>query len=53
MLYDELIQVCIDALNQYNPDIEGPDSFFDVFIKKVKIKKITFLFTKIDYKRYF
>jgi hypothetical protein len=36
MLYDELIQVCIDALNQYNPVIEGPDSFFDVFIKKVK-----------------
>ena len=36
MLYDELIQVCIDALNQYNPDIKGPHSIFDIFIKKVQ-----------------
>ena len=34
ILYDELIQLCIDALKQYNSNIEGPDSFFDIFIKK-------------------
>jgi hypothetical protein len=38
MQYDELIQACIDALKQYNPDIEGPDSFFNIFISKVKYK---------------
>ena len=32
MLYDQLIQVCIDALQQYNPDIEGPDSFIESFL---------------------
>ena len=36
MLYDELIKVCIDSLKQYNSDIEGPDSFFDIFIKSKK-----------------
>ena len=36
MLYDKLIQVCIDAINQNNPYIEDSDCFFDIFIKKVK-----------------
>jgi hypothetical protein len=46
MQYDELIQACIDALKQYNPDIEGPDSFFDIFISKVKYKLSILRFPK-------
>lgn len=42
MHYDELIKVCIDALKQYDPRPEGPDSFIEKFYKKVKIKKINF-----------
>ena len=37
MLFDELITQCIKALKEYNPKIEGPDSFIDRFLKGVKL----------------
>ena len=42
MHLDDLIQSCIDALQKYNPIIEGPDSFIMNFMKKVlKINKFS------------
>ena len=38
MHLDELVQCCIDALKQFNPIIEGPDSFIMNFMRKVRIK---------------
>lgn len=39
MHFDELIQVCINALKEYDPRPEGPDSFIERYYKKVKKKK--------------
>jgi hypothetical protein len=36
MQYDELIAQCIKALKEFNPKIEGPNSFIEKFVKKVK-----------------
>ena len=38
MQYDELITQCIRALKEFNPKIEGPNSFIDKFLKKVSYK---------------
>jgi hypothetical protein len=38
MHYDELIRQCIESIKKYNPNIEGPDSFIDKYLKKVRIK---------------
>lgn len=35
MRYDELIDACIQCIQKYNPNIEGPDSFAEKFLKKV------------------
>jgi hypothetical protein len=35
MKYSELINACIDCMKGYNPNIEGPDSYADKFLKKV------------------
>lgn len=35
MRYDELIDACIQCIQNYNPNIEGPDSFAEKFLKKV------------------
>lgn len=35
MRYDELIDACIKCIQNFNPKIEGPDSFADKFLKKV------------------
>ena len=35
MQYDELIAQSIKALKEYNPKIEGPNSFIEKFVKKV------------------
>jgi len=37
MFYDELIQVCINAITSYNEKIETPDSFIDKYLTKVNI----------------
>ena len=37
MQYDELISACIKALKEFNPKIEGPNSFIERFLKSVKI----------------
>ncbi len=35
MKYEELILECINALQKYNPNIQGPDSFIEEFLYKV------------------
>ena len=35
MQYDELIAACIKALKEFNPKIEGPNSFIERFLKSV------------------
>ena len=35
MQYDELIIQCIKALKEFNPKIEGPNSFIERFLKYV------------------
>ena len=35
MQYDQLIVQCIKALKEYNPKIEGPNSFIEKFVKPV------------------
>ncbi len=35
MKYDELISTCIECVQNFNPNIEGPDSYADTFIKYV------------------
>ena len=35
MQYDELIEQCIKALKEFNPKIEGPNSFIERFVKSV------------------
>ena len=35
MQYDELITQCIKALKEFNPKIEGPNSFIERFLKSV------------------
>ena len=35
MQYDELIIQCIKALKEFNPKIEGPNSFIERFLKSV------------------
>ena len=50
MQFDELIVQCIKALKEYNPKIEGPNSFIEKFVKKVSHYKI-FLFIIIVNKR--
>lgn len=42
MQYDELIAQCIKALKEFNPKIEGPNSFIEKFVKKVKFSKYYF-----------
>ena len=43
MQYDELITQCIKALKEFNPKIEGPNSFIDKFLKKVSYNSNNFL----------
>jgi hypothetical protein len=35
MKYDDLILACIECIQKYNSDIEGPDSFAENFLKNV------------------
>ena len=43
MQYDELIAACIKALKEFNPKIEGPNSFIERFLKTVyKYSNLTF-----------
>jgi len=42
MQYDELIIQCIKALKEFNPKIEGPNSFIERFLKSV-ISSFNFL----------
>ena len=42
MQYDELITQCIKALKEFNPKIEGPNSFIERFLKSVSYKFINF-----------
>ena len=37
MQYDELIAACIKALKEFNPKIEGPNSFIERFLKSVNL----------------
>jgi hypothetical protein len=48
MLFDELILQCIKALKEYNPKIEGPDSFIDRFLKAVNFSYLK----NIGYKKF-
>ena len=43
MQYDELIIQCIKALKEFNPKIEGPNSFIERFLKSVTKKFLIFL----------
>ncbi len=35
MKYEELIELCIECIEQHQPDIEGPDSLCERLMKKV------------------
>ena len=35
MQYDELITACINAIKEFNPKIEDPNSFMERFLKTV------------------
>lgn len=37
MKFEELINICIDCIQKYNPVIEIEDSFADRYLKKVNI----------------
>ena len=50
MQYDELIAQSIKALKEFNPKIEGPNSFIEKFVKKVSNYKFVLLII-IDNKR--
>ena len=52
MQYDELITQCIKALKEFNPKIEGPNSFIDKFLKKVSYSSNYFLLF-IGHKRFY
>ena len=41
MKYDELINTCIYALKNYNENIEGPDSYIEIFLKSVRTLKFS------------
>ena len=49
MRYDELISTSIKAIKEFDPKIEGPNSFVERFLKKV-IKLI--ICTFLDHQRY-
>ena len=38
MQYGELIETCIDAFKQYNPNIKLPDSFLEEYLSQVYFK---------------
>ena len=42
MQYDELIIQCIKALKEFNPKIEGTNSFIERFLKSVTKKFLIF-----------
>jgi hypothetical protein len=35
MKFEDLIQLCIECMSGYRPDIEGPDSHAEKVMKKV------------------
>ena len=50
MQYDELITQCIKALKEFNPKIEGPNSFIERFLKSVR-NKVLVIYLLIGNKR--
>ena len=48
MRYDELIDACIKCIQNFNPKIEGPDSFADKYLKKVSSFNSNFRQQKIQ-----
>jgi hypothetical protein len=40
MKYNELILACIECIQQYNPNREGPDSYAETYLKTVINKLI-------------
>ena len=46
MQYDELIIQCIKALKEFNPKIEGPNSFIERFLKSVNNIFNSFIFNR-------
>ena len=37
MKYEELVLASIECIQKFNPNLEGPDSFAETFLKAVKI----------------